>query len=67
MTETVSSVVQETEFETQCATVNDRECRTEIQTSYTTTLETQCSPGYGTKARLLIILLYLSSLSPVQA
>lgn len=32
--------------------VNDRECQTEIQTSYTTTLETQCSPGYGTKVTL---------------
>ena len=49
--EAVTSVVQETAFETQCAMVSDRECKTEIQTSYSTTLETQCSPGYGTKCK----------------
>ena len=39
-------------FLTMITQVNDRECKTEIQTSYATTLETQCSPGYGTKERL---------------
>ena len=49
--EAVTSVVEETAFETQCAMVSDRECKTEIQTSYATQLETQCSPGYGTKCK----------------
>ena len=44
-------MVEETAFETQCAMVSDRECKTEIQTSYATQLETQCSPGYGTKCK----------------
>ena len=49
--EAVPSVVEETSFETQCATVSDRQCKTEIQTSYTTQLETQCRPGYTTKCK----------------
>ena len=51
MTEAVTSVIEETVFETQCAMVSDRECKTEVATSYATQLETQCSPGYGTKCK----------------
>ena len=51
MFESVTSVVEETGFETQCASVSDRQCKTELVTAYANQLETQCSPGYATKCK----------------
>ena len=47
----MTSVVEETGFETQCASVSDRQCKTELVTAYANQLETQCSPGYATKCK----------------
>ena len=49
--ESVSSVIQETVYESQCTTVPDHQCQKEVQTGFSTQLETQCVAAFSTKCK----------------
>ena len=51
MVEVVTSTDEETAFETQFATLSYWQCKTEVQTSYSTKMEIQCTSGYISKCK----------------